>query len=72
MFTPDGEEFPGDPRSVLRRNLREAAKLGYVFHTGPELEFFLLKGTSVDDVSLLPRDHAGYFDVAADAAAGIR
>src|SRR5579884_1972252 len=43
VFTPDGEEFPGDPRQVLRRNIAEATKLGYVFNTGPELEFFLLK-----------------------------
>src|ERR1700675_402959 len=24
VFTPDGEEFPGDPRAVLRRNLSVA------------------------------------------------
>src|SRR5213083_2097279 len=31
VFTPDREEFPGDPRYVLRRNMADAAAPGYVF-----------------------------------------
>jgi glutamine synthetase len=72
VFTPDGEEFPGDPRAVLRRNLAAAAQMGYVFQTGPELEFFLLKGAQPDAAESLPHDRAGYFDVTTDEAAELR
>src|SRR5688500_7150265 len=36
----DGLPFEGDPRWVLKRNLKRAADLGYTFYVGPELEFF--------------------------------
>jgi glutamine synthetase len=72
VFTPDGHEFTGDPRYVLRRNLEEAAKLGYSFQTGPELEFFLLRAERPGVVESLPHDRAGYFDVTTDEAADIR
>ncbi|MDK2990693.1 MAG: glutamine synthetase, partial [Methanoculleus sp.] len=39
----DGRPFEGDPRHVLRRAMEDAAKDGYVFNTGPELEFFLFR-----------------------------
>src|ERR687886_107341 len=39
VFTPNGEPFPGDPREVLMRVLREAEELGFDYYTGPELEF---------------------------------
>ena len=41
VFRPNGDLFPGDPRAALLRQLERAARLGYVYHTGPELEFFL-------------------------------
>jgi glutamine synthetase len=72
VFTPDGNEFPGDPRYVLRRNLAEASKLGYVFQTGPELEFFLLRAEQPGVVESLPHDKASYFDVTTYEAADIR
>jgi glutamine synthetase len=74
IYTPDGEEFEGDPRSVLRRNMEEARALGYVFQTGPELEFFMLdKGPDVSGPGQpLPHDRAGYFDVTSDEAADVR
>jgi glutamine synthetase len=74
IYTPDGEEFEGDPRAVLRRNMDEAKALGYVFQTGPELEFFMLNKAA--DVTgpgePLPHDRAGYFDVTSDEAADVR
>jgi len=72
VFTPDGDAFPGDPRQVLRRNIAEATKLGYVFHTGPELEFFLLKLMEPGVIESLPHDRASYFDVTTDEAADVR
>ena len=32
---PSGEPFEGDPRFVLRRNLKRAADLGFTFYVGP-------------------------------------
>ncbi|HSL09942.1 MAG TPA: glutamine synthetase family protein, partial [Actinomycetota bacterium] len=58
VFTPGGTPFDGDPRFVLKRQLRRASDLGYTFYVGPELEFFYFK--SVDDPTFL--DQGGYFD----------
>ncbi len=46
IVNPDRSPFEGDPRYVLKRNLAEAAELGYAFYVGPELEFFLFKGST--------------------------
>ena len=43
IFNPDGTPFEGDPRYILKKVLAEATELGYVYTTGPELEFFLFK-----------------------------
>lgn len=73
VFTPDSQPFPGDPRSILRRVIDEAAQMGFRYNTGPELEFFLLKPNP--DGSLIPpvpHDSASYFDAPSDMAAGLR
>src|SRR5213080_1768328 len=41
--TVDGEEWPYDPRTILRRQLEKARTKGYEFMMGLELEYFLLK-----------------------------
>ena len=43
VHKPDGSHFAGDPRWILKQQMEEARKLGYIFNTGPELEFFLFK-----------------------------
>ncbi|MBF8266711.1 MAG: glutamine synthetase [Dehalococcoidia bacterium] len=58
VLTPDGKPFEGDPRYVLKRNLERAARMGYTFYVGPELEFFYFKNS--EGTELL--DHGGYFD----------
>ncbi len=72
VYTPDGEPFDGDPRGLLKRQLARAAELGFVFQTGPELEFFLLRTSGPGKVEPLPHDQAGYFDVTTDLAADVR
>jgi glutamine synthetase len=72
VYTPEGEPFPGDPRHVLRRALREAEALGLRFNTGPELEFFLLRLNADGGVSLEPQDEGGYFDLSTDLASQVR
>jgi len=71
VFTPHGEPFPGDPRAVLRRQVAKAKAAGYVFNTGPELEFFLLR-RSDGEVETLPHDAAGYFDLSEDLGTNVR
>ena len=58
IVTPHGEPFEGDPRQVLRRNLKRAAGLGYTYYVGPELEFFYFKSNSSTEVL----DQGGIFD----------
>jgi len=73
VYTPDGQPFPGDPRSILRSVVEDAAQMGFGYNTGPELEFFLLKPNP--DGSLLPPtpyDSGSYFDAPSDLSAGLR
>ncbi len=74
VYTPGGQAFVGDPRGVLIRAIVEAEKLGLVYNTGPELEFFLLRPNAEGGylLPLTPHDSAGYFDAPNDSAAGLR
>ncbi|HXF71705.1 MAG TPA: glutamine synthetase family protein [Actinomycetota bacterium] len=54
----DGRPFEGDPRYVLRRQLRRAAEMGFTFYVGPELEYFYFRGPT--EPAFL--DQGGYFD----------
>jgi len=57
--TTTGEQFKGDPRYILKRNLEEMKKAGFdQFMVGPELEYFYFK----DDKHPEMLDSAGYFD----------
>jgi glutamine synthetase len=71
VFKPNGDLFPGDPRAVLLGQLERAAKLGYAYHTGPELEFFLFRTTD-GKIDTLPHDRGSYFDLSTDLAAEVR
>lgn len=72
VYTPNGDPFPGDPRQALKRVLAEAADMGYIYNTAPELEFFLFNLGPNGEILPLPHDAAGYFDVSTDYATGIR
>ncbi len=66
---PTGEPFEGDPRYVLKRNLKKAADLGYTYYIGPELEYFYFKDSHGTDTL----DEGGYFDLTPlDAATDYR
>ena len=71
VFNPNGEPFPGDPRYVLYHQLEKAAKLGYTYNVGPELEFFLFAKDG-DTIAPLPHDRGGYFDLSTDLASTVR
>lgn len=72
VFMPGGDEFTGDPRYVLTRQLNSARELGFEYYTGPELEFFLLKQRDDGREEPLPHDRGGYFDLSTDLAIEVR
>ncbi|MDM7999236.1 MAG: type I glutamate--ammonia ligase [Dehalococcoidia bacterium] len=59
ILRPGGQPFEGDPRYVLKTNLKRAADMGYTYYVGPELEFFYFK----DSKSTECLDAGGYFDM---------
>lgn len=62
---PDGAPFEGDPRSNLKRMLKEMEELGFTgFNLGPEPEFFLFKLDEKGQPTLELNDDGGYFDFA--------
>lgn len=77
VLTPDGQPYEGDPRYILKKVLKEAEDLGYIYNTGPECEFFLFKKengrikTSADRV-IEPHDIGQYFDLVLDLGFEVR
>jgi glutamine synthetase len=70
--TSEGDPYPGDPRWVLKQNLERAARLGYTYYVGPELEYFYFQNS---DPTKKPQilDEGGYFDLTPlDAANDMR
>ena len=59
ILRPGGEAFDGDPRYILKQNLKRAADMGYTFYVGPELEYFYFE----DSKSTKVLDEGGYFDM---------
>ena len=55
----DYQPYEGDPRWVLRRQLKRAADMGLEFYVGPELEYFYFQGGDGPELT----DEGGYFDV---------
>ena len=70
ILQPDGSQYEGDPRYVLKWNLKRLwDEYGYTYNVGPELEYFYLK----DDKTLEVLDEGGYFDLTTlDAGSDIR
>jgi glutamine synthetase len=69
ILKPGGEPFEGDPRYVLKKNLKRAADMGYTFYVGPELEYFYFQ----DSKGTQALDEGGYFDMTPlDMAADLR
>jgi glutamine synthetase len=72
VFTPNGEPFMGSPREVLMRVMGQAREMGFVFETGPELEFFLFRNGEDGQAKPIPQDRGGYFDLSTDRAVAVR
>jgi glutamine synthetase len=70
VVEPDGTPYKGDPRWVLKGNLKKAAEKGFTFYVGPELEFFYFKSAEGTPQVL---DRGGYFDLTPlDVASDLR
>jgi len=69
ILLPGGQPFEGDPRYILKKNLKRAVDLGYTLYVGPELEYFYFE----DSKSTKPLDEGGYFDLTPpDVASDLR
>jgi glutamine synthetase len=70
ILEPDGRPHQGDPRWVLKENLKRAADMGYTFNVGPELEYFYFQKSTGKPETL---DTGGYFDLTPlDVASNLR
>jgi glutamine synthetase len=62
IFQPDGKPFAGDPRGILKAELKKLRERGMVYNVGPEPEFFLFRRNGETTVHPVPHDVGGYFD----------
>ena len=60
ILTPDGQAAAADPRNVLKRALAKANDAGFTFYTHPEIEFYLLKSSTIGPNGPEPVDSASY------------
>lgn len=60
ILEPDGRPYKGDPRYILKKNLKRAKYLGDTFYVGPELEYFYFRSAEIPPQGL---DTGGYFDL---------
>jgi glutamine synthetase len=60
VYTPNGDQYEGDPRYILKRTVNKLADEGYTFKCAPELEFFWLKPSG--EGAPTEADFRGYFD----------
>lgn len=63
VYRPDGTQFEGDPRYILRKVVDEAKEMGYSFNVGPECEFFLFNTDDNGNPTTISHERAGYFDL---------
>lgn len=69
IYTPQGKPFEGDPRYVLKKNLKRAKNLGFTYCVGPELEYFYFNNPK----NTIVLDRGGYFDLTPlDVAQNVR
>ncbi|MBU8905808.1 type I glutamate--ammonia ligase [Desertibacillus haloalkaliphilus] len=62
VTNPDGSDFEGDPRNVLKKTVKKAEDKGYSISIGPELEFFLFETDEKGRPTTETQDFAGYFE----------
>ena len=64
VYTPEGKPFIGDPRYILKKEIKKMQDMGIdTLNIGFEPEFYLFKLKEDGTVSLNPADKASYFDL---------
>ncbi len=64
VYTPDGRPFVGDPRYVLKKEIKKMQDMGIdTLNIGFEPEFYLFKLNPDGTPALNPADKASYFDL---------
>lgn len=62
ILTPEGRQYEGDTRYILKKTLKEMKKMGFTsFKVGPELEYFYFKSDKPRNIPQIV-DEGGYFD----------
>ena len=70
---PDGTEYVGDSRAILKKAARRAADMGYFCSVGAECEFYLYRLDEQGNPTTEPLDYGSYGDLAPlDKAEDIR
>lgn len=65
VYLPNGEVFLGDPRSNLKRIVKQMEEMGFKnFNVGVEPEFYLFKQDEKGNPTLEFNDEGSYFDLA--------
>lgn len=60
---PDGSQFWGDTRAMLKSVINRIEQKGYSCNIGAECEFYLFKTDESGEPTTVPFDNGGYFDV---------
>lgn len=63
VYRADRTPFESDCRYVLKKAVKEAAKMGYTFDVGPECEFFLFNADENGRPTTITNEQAGFFDM---------
>lgn len=63
VYKPDGTQLDNDPRYILKKVIKEAEDMGYIFNVGPECEFFLFHTDDNGGPTTISHEKAGYFDL---------
>ncbi len=63
VYKPDGTQLENNPRCILKKVIKEASDMGYIFNVGPECEFFLFHTDDNGNPTTISHEHASYFDL---------
>ena len=62
LYQEDGQPYAESPRSILKRAVEKAEKMGYTLQMNPECEFFLFHTDDNGMPTTLTHEQAGYLD----------
>ena len=63
VYRADRTPFESDCRYILKKAIKEAARMGYTFDVGPECEFFLFNADENGRPTTNTNEQAGFFDM---------